>query len=249
MKNTLKTFACTLVLITSFPAFSGLIDFESTAVGTTPVDNGVIELSDIFMSGGVSVRFGFDTDYDDVLDTSAIFEQVSNIDEKKGSGFKGYDGEKDKAAPGYESLLGDFFLRQSTPYKPFGVFTILYDADNPVTAASGEIWDIDGKKNTEQFLVEVFNGTTLVDSVQSPLSSDLSLNGKPWTFGFEGLPNITKIEVTFIGSKTTGIGLAFNNFSPTENIPQPAKVATPSVLLIFLTALIILSYRQSKMTA
>jgi hypothetical protein len=189
-------------LFITLNANAGIIDFETTASGVIPSDNGTIEFFDDFMADGVRVRFGFDINSDGILDTKAVFEEAGNTDKGKDTGFSGIDKEKDIAAPGYTGLLGNFFLRQSASYKPFGIFTILYDADKPVTGASGEIWDIDGGKSTEQFLVQAYDGSTLLQSIQSPIGKDKTLNGKPWAFGFNGLSNISKINITFTGSKT-----------------------------------------------
>ncbi|TDF38510.1 hypothetical protein EYS14_12620 [Alteromonadaceae bacterium M269] len=241
MKQLIQRMAWCLV-ITSFCTFSqaGVIDFESTATGSTPDDNSLIGLNEWFKAGGVFVRFGFDSDHDGVIDQSAVFEQANNTDNGGDTGFWGTSGAKDVAASGYQSLLGNFFLRQSKPYKPFGVFTILYDSIHPVTAASGEIWDIDGRKTkTEQFLVQAFNGETLLASLTSPLGNNKKLNGKPWTFGFSGLSDITKLEITFIGSKTKGIGLAFNNFSPVEDISQASRyVPEPESIILFIAGIL-----------
>jgi hypothetical protein len=43
---------------------AGLIDFETTASGGVPTDNGTIEFTDAFMADGVTVRFGFDSNFD-----------------------------------------------------------------------------------------------------------------------------------------------------------------------------------------
>ncbi len=221
-----------------------MIDFETTASGGTPTDNGTIEFTDAFMAGSVTVRFGFDSNLDGTLDTKAVFEQVGNTDTSGDTGFWGFGADKDTAAPGFTSQLGDFFLRQNEPYEPFGVFTILYDAENPVTEASGEVWDIDGGNKTERFLVEAFNGDTLLDSIESPLGVDNTLDGKPWAFGFSGLSDITKIEISFTGSKTGGIGLAFNNFSPVEDKSDVVYVAEPSIISLFLAWVFVLMFRK-----
>lgn len=232
----LRNICCGFVFLIVSNSNAGLIDFETTALGGLPTDNGTIEFTDAFMSDGVTVRFGFDSDSDGFLDTRAVFEEVGNVDTSGDTGFWGYDSAKDTAAPAYTSLLGDFFLRQSDPYQPFGTFMILYEADNPITAASGEIWDIDGGNATERFLVQAFNGATLIDSIESPLGIDLTLDGMPWAFGFSGLSDITKIEITFTGSKETGIGLAFNNFSPVEDISPTVNIPEPPIMLLFLVS-------------
>ena len=218
-------------------ASAGIINFETGPNCVTFHDNSVLSVNETFNVDGVLVRFGFDTNNDGTLDAPAVIEQAGNKDEKNDTGFWGIGGIKDVAAPGYEAQLGDFFLRQSRPYKPFGTFTILYDSETAVTAASGEIWDIDGnKRKTEQFLVKAFNEETLLDVIESPLGNNMALDGKPWTFGFSNLIDITKIEISFIGSKTSGIGLAFNNFSPIQNIQRVSQVSVPEPSSILILA-------------
>jgi len=230
-----------VALIFSLRSYAGLINFETTASGGTPLDNGIISITDSFMADGVSVSFGFDTTDDGNVDSYGVFEERGGGKEGGNSGFMSSYGNKyDRAATGYETLLGNFFLRQKNAYKPFGTFHIIYDATNPVTSASGEIWDIDGNvrnSKTEQFFVEAFNGTQSLASMLSPLgtrSGAASLDGKPWGFGFHGLSDITRIEISFTGSKKSGIGLAFNNFSPVEDVSaQINSVPEPSTIIIF----------------
>lgn len=241
----IKSIFIALVLCTSATfAYAGIIDFEYTANGDIPLDNQLIELSDKFLADGVLVSFGFDTNGNGILDQNAVYEQVSNTDKGRDTGFL-YSGTPDQAASGFEQQLGDFFIRQSMPYEPFGVFTILYESDIPVTAASGEIWDIDGHSKTEQFLVKAFNGDVLLEEINSPLGKDKSLNGKPWAFGFSDLANVTKIEITFTGTKQRGIGLAFNNFSPVQDISgqnflSSVKISEPPIYMLLLAAFLLL---------
>ena len=139
-------------------------------------------------------------------------------------------------------MLGSFFLRQKMAYQPFGVFHIIYNAVNPVTSASGEIWDIDGGRNTEQFVIIAFNGENLLELQESPLGNsndENSYDDRSWAFGFNNLSDITRIEISFTGSKTGGIGLAFNNFSPVEdlsnltnNIPEPTSLIVIAMALL-----------------
>lgn len=240
-----------LLLSITFPpvTFATIINFESTSAGGLPSDNQIIGLGDYFMADGVSVSFGFDTTGDGSADEVGRFEKAGGGKESGNSGFKSaYGSQYDIAATGFESLLGEFFLRQKDAYEPFGTFHIMYDAENPVTAASGEIWDIDGRAgNTEQFLITAFNGITPLASITSPLGNNSTLDGKPWAFGFTDLSNITSIEITFTGSKTKGIGLAFNNFSPIEDVSAASNsVPEPSILVIFLLALIGLIFHRAK---
>jgi hypothetical protein len=93
-----------------------------------------------------------------------------------------------------------------------------------ITALSGEIWDIDGSQGgTEQLIVDVLDASNNVLTSQlSPLGNSLALDGLPWTFSFSGLPaGVDKVRLTFVGTKTSGIGLAFNNFSPTTAVTEP----------------------------
>lgn len=248
MKGLIRIVSISTMLV-SFNINAGVIDFELNASGALPSDNEVLGVADVFTIDDVDLIFGFDTNADGVIDQPAVFEEVGNVDAGNDTGFWGIGGARDIAAPGFESVLGSFFLRQFEPYTPFGAFTILYDALAPVTAASGEIWDIDGKIGaTERFTVEAFNGSTLLQTLQSPEGVDFSLNGQPWTFGFTGLSDITKIEITFSGSKTSGIGLAFNNFSPVTSLAEPTSVSEPSLFALVLVSatLMILSTRNYK---
>jgi len=241
-----------LAIIFSLKTVAGLIDFETTASGGTPVDNGIININDSFMADGVSVSFGFDTTGDGSVDSHGVFEKRGGGKEGGNSGFMSSYGNKyDRTATGLESLLGGYFLRQKDAYQPFGTFHITYDSLNPVTSASGEIWDIDGhNNNTEQFFVEAFNGNESLAEILSPLGRRAgrnSLDGKPWAFGFEGLSDITRIEISFIGSKESGIGLAFNNFSPVENVSaQINTVPEPLTITIFAIGILGLVSRRFK---
>lgn len=206
-----------------------LIDFESLPSGGNAYDNYVIGLNEVYTINGVDITFGFDSDLDGDVDTSAVIEQAGNKDQGNDTGFLAMRSQRDVAAQGFETQLGDFFLRQHEPYKPFGKFIISYNANGPITGASGEIWDIDGnsrKNKTEQFLVEAFDDNGLIESILSPLGVDRTLDGKPWQFDFDNLSQLSQIEISFIGSKTNGIGLAFNNFSPTMSINQTNSLTT-----------------------
>ncbi|QOL26837.1 PEP-CTERM sorting domain-containing protein [Thalassotalea sp. LPB0316] len=248
--NIVKVVCFSSLCSLSLPAVAGVINFESEDFCHGSHDNHVIDIHHAFQVSGVSVTFGFDTDADGVVDAPAVIEQSGNKDKGNDTGFWGIGGAKDVAAPGYKQQLGNYFIRQQRPYKPFGVFTILYDSALPVTAASGEIWDIDGnKRNTEQFKVSAFNQNRLLDSVLSPLGNNMALDGKPWTFGFSGLTDITKIEIEFTGSKKSGIGLAFDNFSPIQNRQLLSAVSVPEPNSLFILSLGILAFAGRKSLA
>ena len=94
------------------------------------------------------------------------------------------------------------------------------------------------------FLVKAFNGDDIIDSITSALGQDSTLDSKPWIFGFSGLSDITKIEISFIGSKEKGIGLAFNNFSPTQDLRPAITIHEPSSIALFLVMTILLYFNK-----
>ena len=69
----------------------------------------------------------------------------------------------------------------------------------------------------EQWRVDALDaGDHVIASQLSPLGtgSPGPYDAKPWTFAFSNLPSgFDKVRMTFIGTKTNGVGLAFNNFS------------------------------------
>ena len=56
-------------------------------------------------------------------------------------------------------------------------------------------------------------------------------------FSFSGLPSgVDKVRITFIGTKTSGLGLAFNNFSPdTAAVLEPTTMALAILGAAFLS--------------
>ena len=220
-------------------ASAQVIDFETTPSGVAPADNQPLSRTQPYVVSGVAVTIGFDTDRDGVTDTDALFEQrgVDGAD-----GFQsflapvGYDTERD----GSPRSLGNFFLRQATGIGPWpGPMIIEYDAS--VDALSGEIWDLDSDDfgRSERWRISAFDATgELLRFVDSPVSiaqsNPASLDSLAWEFSIVEPGRIRRVEIDFIGTKTTGIGLAFNNFSPTaatvlsiEQQPQSVLLAHP----------------------
>ncbi|WP_448577622.1 PEPxxWA-CTERM sorting domain-containing protein [Thermaurantiacus sp.] len=144
----------------------------------------------------------------------------------------------DTERPGFSGTgLGQFFMTStgspghgSTPAgfdktKPF--FSIEY-LRAPAKMVGGQIWDIDGTGTnaSEGWEVKAFSATdTLLFSAASPIISTngaSSLDGLPWAFLFDG-PNVNQIarlDFFFTGTKTTGIGVAFDNFQ-SGVVPEP----------------------------
>lgn len=217
--------ALALCVLIAGPGAAQVIDFESDPSGAPATDDAVLGLASPYTIGALSITFGIDGDLDGIPESAAFFER-SGPDVL--DGFLACNG-RDAAATGFGPQLGGFFLR-STPGADFGVLVITYSG-GVVSGASGEIWDIDGvSQGTERYRVRAFNsGGALLATIDSPLSTQESgcanteLDGRPWTFSFSGTPGIARITIDFTGSKTSGIGLAFNNFNATGELPVPAK--------------------------
>lgn len=237
--------AALLGLVTGSAMAASVVDFETTPSGGTPVDNTL--LSAPYTSGGVSVAFYFDVNgnntFDAGTDALPVFERAGNSDPVAGFAASVAN---DTADPGFGAQLGQFFLRQP-PVGQFGAnipgpFIVDYNTALTITALSGEIWDIDGSGSqtvgTERWRVDVLDSTgNVLATSTSPLgtqgSNNAPLDGKPWVFGFTSLPTgVDKVRLSFIGSKTSGIGLAFNNFSPTTSavVPEPSTLAMAGIV-------------------
>lgn len=211
------------------PARAQVITFETDPAGAPAVDNAILGLASAYVVGPLSITFGFDSDGDGATDTPAVFEQIGN------DGIDGFAAciDRDTAAPGFGPQLGNFFLR-GIPGADFRLLVIDY-AGGTVSAASGEIWDIDGSfPLVEQYRVQAFDTLgNLLATIDSPVGNQDSgclntqLDGRPWTFAFSGLtPGIARITIDFIGTKTQGIGLAFNNFDATGESAVPATATS-----------------------
>lgn len=217
-----------LNLACAAPLAAQVITFESTPTGAASSDDFTLGLAAAYSVGPLSIAFGFDGDLDGVAETQATLERIGPdvVD-----GFLGCNG-RDLAATGFEPQLGDYFLR-GNPGADFGVLIITYSG-GAVSGASGEIWDIDGvAQGSEKYRVRAFDsGGALLATIDSPESTQESgctnteLDGKPWTFTFASTPGIARITIDFTGTKTSGIGLAFNNFNATGEQPVPATPAT-----------------------
>ena len=204
-----------------------LIDFETTPAGGVPTDNAFLT-TPYNLSGGGTVAFFFDVNgnlvFDPGIDEQPVFEIVGNADAQPGFA-NSITGIPDTASGTFGPQLGNYFLRQRQPGAPPAPFIVDYNTAAPIGALHGEVWDIDGLPgDTEQWLVEILDSSNAVLTSQiSPLGIDLSMDGEPWDFTFSGLPSgVDKVRITFIGSKTNGVGLAFNNFDP-FNVPEPAS--------------------------
>ncbi|MBX9582671.1 MAG: hypothetical protein K2X87_20380 [Gemmataceae bacterium] len=226
-----------LALLLPSAAGAGVITFEVTPAGTTPVDNTPLD-APYLIDGGGTVRFFFDANgnnvFDAGIDALPFFEAAGDSDPI--SGFANHRlRRRDTADPGFESQLGGYFLRPETGTSDFlPPFVVDYDTPRTIRSLSGEIWDIDGnlRLGTEQWVVDVLDGSgAVLASTLSPLGLGGALDGAPWTFAFTGLPDgVDKLRLTFVGTKRDGIGLAFNNYNPT--FAAPAAVPEPMSLTL-----------------
>ena len=223
------------------PAGAALIDFETDPAAATPVDNAPLS-TPYNIAGGGTVRFFFDTNgnnsYDLGTDLDPLFE-AAGTDSGEGFANGTLGGIFDVANGGLGPQLGNFFLRYVVPGAIPEPFIIDYNTPQTITALSGEIWDIDGASQaTERWLVEVLDASNnLLASQLSPLGNSPALDGLPWVLSFTGLPTgVDKLRITFVGTKLSGVGLAFNNFNTTA-VPEPGSVMLLGLGAIALVAI------------
>ena len=225
--STMAIVVLTLPLCSQAQA-AGLIDFESAPGGGLPVDDSPLS-APYPMPGGGSVKFFFDNNgnntFDAGIDDDPIFE-ASGPDTVEGFA-NSVTGVPDTANGGLAGQLGSFFLRQLTPGTIPPPLVIDYTSSVAISELSGEIWDIDGQSQaTERWAVAVLDsaGAPLAGQL-SPIGNSSALDGLPWTFSFTGLPaGVDKVRITFVGTKINELGLAFNNFTPIQTVPEPSTL-------------------------
>jgi len=186
-------------LLASSAAFAAVIDFESIPSGS-PSDG--LTISTQFLSThGVTFSRGDGG--------SPVLAQVG----APRTAFQGYNLLPDQPAPG--TNVGQFFLTDdgvvSGPPSP-----LLIDYTTAVAAAGGVIIDIDGQ---EEWSVEAFNDDgAIIGTVILGPNNTLDGSATPWSFDF-GSPVIKKISLSYTGAQTGGVGLAFDNFTPSSALP------------------------------
>ena len=109
-KTLVVTSFIAVILSLTATADGHLITFEKTPTGATPVDNAASSRLTPYVSSGIAVTFGFDTDFDGIADVDAVFEQRGQDTE---NGFFSTYGPAafDTERPGSSRSLGNFFLR------------------------------------------------------------------------------------------------------------------------------------------
>ena len=209
-------------LLCSVNSSAGLIDFETVPNGS-PSD--ALAISTQYQSShGVTFSWmGGAT-------TTPYLEQTGSSDENMGF-LNNAKNAGDVEADGFTGQLGNYFLRLGNAGLPgasdVGALKITYDI--PVRGASAEIWDVDWANNqgTEQWEIKAFNNNNVeIGSQLTHMGDDMDFDGKPWIWSFDYTTNDIKyITISFTGSKTEGIGLAFDNFSTdSPAVPIPGAV-------------------------
>ncbi|MBK1699204.1 VPLPA-CTERM sorting domain-containing protein [Rhodovibrio salinarum] len=216
MPNRSKTAFAAVLLGTvamSSPALAGFIDFEDapsrglsdndTLTGQYQATDGVTFSGAVLEESGTNRPDGF------------LNDQLNARDAETGT-----------PTPG----LGSYFLRTNDDFSNRGpgdtFLSVVYDT--PSSAASGEIWDIDGNSSqgTEKWDVVFSLAGGVVATLESPegtTNGASSLDGLPWLFEYSGSA-FDRIDFVFSGSKQTGIGLAFDNFRTGTAVPVPATL-------------------------
>jgi hypothetical protein len=236
-----RCLSAALLLLAAPASHAGVITFETLPDGvTTPTDNAPLTQS--YTIDGVTLTFDLLVNG---LSEDPVFEATGDYSGDPGFAFVNASiptPTRDTPMPGFESQLGGWFIRPLALGTELTLIITYTSVAGPVTAASGEIWDIDAvdETATEQWAARAYDGSdTLLATLLSPegISTTAPLDALPWTFQFTGLTDIRRIELEFVGTRESGIGLAFNNFSPITAIPEPGSVAllTSALLLLGLT--------------
>ena len=209
---------CSGILIGS-TAFAELVDFENAA--SFGGDDATIT-NDYFASYGLSVSAVAGNSKADASSAVLTFEAA---------GRDGTDGFWSATPSGRDEAisgdLGNYLVKAGggdLAYNKSKYFNMSLQYDNATSAASGEVWDIDGK---EQYKVTALdaNGNAIA-SLTSPVGS---LDGEPWTWSFDmgDEASIAQIDVEFVSTQSTLRGFAFDNFNSTQANPEATAHAAP----------------------
>jgi hypothetical protein len=189
-----RSFAVPMLCLFPASALAQTIDFETLANGQAPSDG--LTIDNQYASLGVTFSLG--------NGSSPVLAKVGS----PRTAFEGYNLLDDQPAPG--SNTGEWFLTDdgviSGPPSPL---KIQYATD--VQSASGVLLDIDGQ---EQWTVQAFDASGVQVGSDQVLGPNNSLEGSATTWSFQfGAPVIRLIILSYSGNQSSGVGLAFDNFS------------------------------------
>ena len=186
-------------------SYAGILDFEDA--DQFGGDNAAISPG-YFASQGFGITALAGASESDASDVLFAFEATGR-DGTDGYWNRGMSG-RDDALSGD---LGNYFMKAGVgdlSYNDAKYFKMTIDYTSLSTAASGEIWDIDGP---EQYQVTAFDANgDKINTLESPHGG---LDGQPWLFSIDIDPDtgktIDRIEITATGTGTLR-GFAFDNF-------------------------------------
>lgn len=184
-------------------ASAQVINFE-TIPGGSPVD-------------GMTIDSQFESDFGVTFSLEGGGAPVLAKVGAPRTAFQGYNLLPDQPAPGVNA--GEYFLTDdgvvSGPPTP-----LIIRYSTPVSGAGGSILDIDG---AEEFTVQARDaGDNVIATRVLPPNNVLDGSATPWQFDL-GSDVIHSIRIVFTGSGG-GVGLAFDNFSTSAPIPEPASI-------------------------
>lgn len=132
--------------------------------GDTNSHNTALKFEDYFVSQASATAYGYTVNEETIETENGFASSVGN----------------DSPAAGYEQQAGNFMARENAP----SILISVASSGSLVSAASGQIWDIDSDWGAESYNVYAFSGYKLL---AKDLSGTRSLDGKPWTWSFSGL--------------------------------------------------------------
>lgn len=146
--------------------------------------------------------------------------------------------------------LGNYLIKAGTgdlSYSRSEYFKLSIDYTEATSAASGELWDIDGPEQYQVTALDA-NGNAIA-STTSPVGG---LDAEPWAFSFDfgdaGV-EIARLDIDFIG-KGTLRGFAFDNFDATganPNVATTHAAPVPMALPLGLVGLLGVAHRRRKL--